>query len=123
MSDLDRLEQDLGKVPTRTLSDVRKAVEVSARNLKDGWQDAARAANPKHARGYPATISYETKTRIDGPSAVVGPEIGGAGSLGILEDAPGGVAAAPQRNWEKPLRDVESDLILGLGRAVGGILD
>jgi len=123
MNDLAKLEADLGKVPGRMLGDVRKAVEVASRGMKDDWIAAAEAANPSHARRYPASISYDIRNRIGSVTGVVGPALGGAGSLGLLEDANGGVRSAPQRNWQAPLKAAEADLQRGLDKAIGEILD
>jgi len=122
MSDIDALVADLGRVPARVLPNVDRAMEVAARGLKDDWAVEAAAANPTHAVRYPRTISYDLRPRFDGPSAVIGPELGGQGSLGLLEDSPGGVASAPQRNWQRPLQAAGESLERGIARATGGIL-
>jgi len=119
MSDLDNLVHDLGKIPTKALENVRTAVEVSARHLKDDWRDAAKGNNPAHSKQYPSSISYTLRNWPGEASAQVGPALGGQGSLGILEEANGGVASAPQRNWEEPLRAAEKDFADGLAKALG----
>jgi|AntRauMFilla1563_2_1112583.scaffolds.fasta_scaffold00425_10 hypothetical protein len=122
-SQLNTLVADLGKVPAAVIPDVRKAVEVSARNIKDDWRAAAKKANPKRARFYPKTIDYDMQLNTNGViGAEIGPKLGGQGSLGFLEEGGGGVRSAPQRNVDKALRLNLADFEKGILKATGGIL-
>lgn len=122
MTDLDDLERDLGQAPTKLLPAARKAVERCALEVKEGWRDQAAKSNPSHARRYPAKISYDMVNRVGAITAIIGPSLGGQGSLGFLEEAPGRVRSAPQRNYERPLRDAEDFLDEALGNAMGDAL-
>lgn len=122
-SELNKLAADIGNVPASVIPNVRKAVEVTARNIKDDWRDAAKRANPGHARRYPSTIDYDMQLDFDGAiGAVIGPKLGGQGSLGFLEEAGGGVRAAPQRNVDKALRNNLADFEKGILKATEGLL-
>src|SRR6218665_3435086 len=98
MSDLDGLIRDLSNAPAAVRKFVPKALEVTARNMKDSWRDAAEGPSGSHASRYPYAIDYD----VSQPSgsrfeAEIGPSLGrGQGSLGLLEDAPGDVRSAPQ---------------------------
>lgn len=117
-TDLLKLEADLGLITeATTIHKVRQAVEVTARNVKNDWRDNAKASNPEHAKGYPYAIDYDLDLKKDGEiSAEIGPKIGGQGSLGFLEEAPGGVRAAPQGNARravaKNIADFEEGILL-----------
>lgn len=99
-SDLLKLTADLGAVPVASIRKIRQATEVSARNIKDSWQKAAAVKDVGAAKRYPKSIDYDMELDKDGQiSAVIGPNLGKPqGALGFLEDAPGGVSAAPQHN-------------------------
>lgn len=114
-SELNALSADLGEVPSKAIPLVRRAVEVTARHLKDDWRDEARRSNPGHARKYAGQITYTMKLDSDGEiGAEVGPRLVGQGSFGFLEDAPGGVAAKPQRNVDRALRKNLADFEKGI---------
>lgn len=122
-SQLNTLVADLGKVRASVIPNVRKAVEVSARNIKEDWRAAAKKANPNRARFYPNTIDYDMQLNTNGViGAEIGPKLGGQGSLGFLEEAGGGVRSAPQRNVDKALRLNLSDFEKGIVKATEVIL-
>lgn len=118
MDDLDGLIRDLGAAPAKALPNIRKAVEVSSRLMKDEWQSEAKLVNTGHARRYPSTITYDIFNTIGGVRGEIGPHLGGQGSLGFLEESPGGVRSAPQRNWQKPFKKVAKDFEDGLAKAL-----
>lgn len=85
-SELIALQHDLGEVPKTTMRYVRKAVEVSARNVKDTAKGKVRT-RPHFAKAA-AAISYDIKGFSGFGASVIDAEIGyektGAGSLGNL---------------------------------------
>lgn len=119
-SEMDKLAADLADAPAEVIPRVRKAVEVTARGIKDSWRDAAKSKVDRgHAKRYPSSIDYDMLLDTDG---VIGAEIGPSltkaqGALGFLEDAPGGVRSTPQRNREKSLADNIEDFERGLLKA------
>lgn len=118
-SELNKLSADLGEVPSKIIPLVRKAVEVTARNVKEDWQSGAAKASGSHARLFPKSIDYDLGLETDGGiSAEIGPNRGRVqGSLGILEDAPGGVRSKPQNAGRKAAKKNEQDFITGLAKA------
>lgn len=97
---------------------VAKAVGVSALKGKRAWVPAARAH--RYAGAYPASIDYD-KVSVDG--GVIGTDLGpnlgkNSAGLGIVEDSPGGVRGAPQRNYVKAEKVIEQDLVVGVLKAV-----
>ena len=120
--DLSRLERDLGTVPRHSGRFVKPALEKTAFDAKRSWQGHAKGPSGGRAAKYPAAIDYDVKGDFPKYEADVGPSLGGQGSLGILEDAPGGVRSAPQKARPKVVRDIEADFEKGLDRAVDDAL-
>lgn len=112
---LYRLEADLLGAPPIVNRNVKKAIEVTARNVKDDWQQGADRSG---LSGYAADIDYELKAGQGEISAEVGPTIGDSGSFGLVEDAGGGVRSAPQHAARDALEANEPDFIRGLEIAV-----
>ncbi|MET0888387.1 MAG: hypothetical protein ABWX92_18275 [Mycetocola sp.] len=119
-SELMSLAADLGEVPRETIPNVRKAVEVSARNVKDDWKKGAKRSGLKR---YAASIDYDMQLDTDGSiGADIGPNLGRTGgSFGFVEDAPGGVLSAPQHAGRAAAKNVEADFIDGILKATEGI--
>lgn len=122
MSDLDALIRDLGEFPRSGEKFVRSALEKSAHEAKGAWRDIASAASGTHAKGYPHKIDYDVTGSDMQWEAEVGPQLGGQGSLGILEDAPGGVRSAPQKARPAVVSKVAPDFERGMDRAVDDAL-
>jgi hypothetical protein len=118
-SELNQLSADLGEAPVKMIPLVRKAVEITARNIKDDWQEGAAKASGQHARLFPKSIDYDMGLDADGAiTAEIGPNLGRVqGSLGILEDAPGGVMSRPQNAGRKAAKKNEQDFMDGLAKA------
>lgn len=116
-----KLAADLGEMPARAGRNVRKAVEVTARHVKDDWRRPIQGSStvPQGA----SSISYDVKSSASDVSAEIGPELRGQGPIvGILETgtptvgARGFGAAALERNREdfefgltKALEDAERE--------------
>lgn len=121
--DLNRLAADLGHVPVALGKEVLAGLKGTAHNMKESW--AAKAAGPSggHARHYPRAIDYDVRTNFANWSAEIGPSLGRVqGGLGILEDAPGGVTAAPQNLRPQVVSDNEADFERGMNNAVDDAL-
>lgn len=122
-SDVLKLAASLGEVLEGSGRNIRKAVEVTARRIKDDWRKDA--AGSSLAPGGDRAISYDLKggngIRGSEISAEIGPELRGAGSLvGLLEygvpgrNGPRGYgAAALERNQE----DFQKGLEIALEQA------
>lgn len=103
MSQVDRLAADLGKGTARLVKTGREAVKAQMETLKPAAQAKATANNPRHARKYPRTITYDFKPSFTTITGEVGPEQGGQGSLGgILEN---GVRNRAQNNLQRALEE------------------
>jgi len=122
-SEVLSLAATIEDAPQAALPKIRQAVEITARHVKDDWRDDARRQNPGQAKNYPSAIDYTMELSDGEIGAEVGPRVGGQGSLGILEDAPGGVGARPQKSGQKAARKNEDDFQRGLERAVADALE
>lgn len=120
-SDLLALSADLGDADKKAIPNIRKAVEVTARHVKD---DSAKSAKRTGLKGYAASIDYDMKLNVNGEiSAEIGPNMGKSqGTFGFVEDAPDGVRSAPQNALKKAVRKNEADFIKGIEIAIGKIL-
>lgn len=99
---------------------VEKAVAVSAFKGRRAWQQSARDNSTTHLPGYPVAVDYD---KVSNDGGVIGTELGpnlakGQGPLGIVEDSPGGVNGAPQRNYVAAEKVIEKDLVIGVLKAV-----
>lgn len=117
--DLDRLVRDLGEFPRHAGRFVESALKRTAHNMKESWRSLAKGPSGGHAKGYPFSVDYDiTKRTFPNFEAEVGPNLGRAhGSLGILEEANGGVAAAPQNMRPQVVKANEADFERGMDRA------
>ena len=119
IDDLMSLARDLGSVPLKVAPNVKTAVEVTARHVKDDWR---KAANRTGLGGYAADVTYELKFTDGAIGAEIGPTIGDSGSFGLVEDANGDVKSSPQHAGRDAARKNEADFLLGLGKAISDIL-
>lgn len=119
-SELSELAADLSAVPSGANRNIKKAIEVTARSVRDDWRQGAEVGRGDgYSERYASSIFYDIKTPGDAIEAEVGPELGRAGgSAGFLEDAPGGVAASPQHAGRDALEANEADFIRGLEIAI-----
>lgn len=124
-SELDALVADLTAAPAEVRPFVEKAVEVTARYVRD---DARKNADRTGLRGYAYDITYEVDKSSSSIGAEIGPTVGDSGSFGFVEDGGGGVRSAPQHALRDALKNNEADFVRGieialadgLNRAVGG---
>lgn len=111
-SELVELAADLRSAPAGVAPFVRKAVEVTARNVKNDWRQGAERTG---LSGYAASIDYDLKSSAVVVEAEVGPNLGrNQGSFGFVEEANGGVRSAPQHAGRDALRANEADFERGL---------
>lgn len=117
--DLNALARDLGEIPKATAPFVRKAVEVSARNIKDQIKNEYSGA--RALPGASRSISYDLKgstgARLGGISAEIGPELGGQGSIVGLVDE-GAPRTPGRKRIPKALADEASGFETGIERAI-----
>lgn len=118
--ELLELTADLSNVPSAANRNIKKAVEVTARNVRDDWRQGAQVAYGEgFSARYASSIFYDIKYPGGAIEAEVGPEIGRPGaSAGFLEDAKGGVLAAPQHAGRNALEANEDDFAHGLEIAI-----
>lgn len=115
-SDLYSLAADLSDAPAKANRNVKKALEVTARYIKD---DSAQQADRSGLSGYASSIDYDITFPGDEIVAEIGPNLGKRqGTFGFLEDATGDVRSAPQHALRDALRANEPDFIRGLEIAV-----
>lgn len=117
--DLNALARDLGEIPKATAPFVRKAVEISARNIKD--QIKSEYGGARQLPGAARSISYDLKgttgSRLGGIGAEVGPELGGQGSLVGLVDE-GAPRTPGRKRIPKALQDEADGFTRGIERAI-----
>lgn len=125
-SELNKLAVDITEADTRVRRNTRKAVERSAFVGKQLWKASADShVNRGSLRRYGASIDYDIEGIGAGNtsgeiSAEIGPNLAkGQGPLGIVEEAPGGVAGKPQRNRQKIEQPLTEDFVRGMLAAVG----
>jgi hypothetical protein len=117
--DLYSLARDLGEIPKETGPFVRKAIEVTARRIKDQIKDDY--SGSRNLGGASRSISYDlhgsTGARLGGISAEIGPELGGQGSVVGLVDA-GRPGQPGKHRIPKALADNADDFESGLDKAI-----
>lgn len=118
-SELLELAADLSNVPAEANRNIKKAIEVTARNVKDDWRQGATVARG-YASSYAAAVDYTLEYPGGSIEAEIGPSLGktAGASAGFLEDAPGGVLAAPQHAGRDALEANEEDFARGLEIAI-----
>lgn len=114
-SELNALAADLRSVPAVSNRLVKKAVEVTARNIKDDWRQGA---SRNGLRQYALDIDYDITVKSDAIEAEIGPTIGDSGSFGFVEDGGPSVLSKPQHAARDAVRANEDDFVRGLEIAV-----
>lgn len=119
-SELLGLAADLSAVPDRANRNVKKAIEVTARSIKDDWRQGAEVGRGDgFTERYASSIFYDVEVAAGEISAEIGPELGRpGGSAGFLEDGGQGVKAAPQHAGRDAVRANENDFQRGLEIAI-----
>ena len=121
-SELAQLANDLGKVSPRVVSNARKAVEVTARNIKDSWNQnlGGDAGNSlRHtSRSVDYDMTFASTTMFGGLSSIeaeIGPDLGrvqgamaGWFESGNVDGVPG------TKPGESALKSNEADFLKGL---------
>lgn len=111
-SDFNKLAADLTAAPQDLLKNVRKAIEVTARNVKDDWRQGAER---RSLHGYAASIDYDLNYPGGAIEAEIGPNHGrNQGQLGLVEDANGEITSKPQHAGRDAKRANEADFHRGL---------
>jgi hypothetical protein len=123
-SELSKLAADLGAVPAKVTVNAKKAVEVTARHVKDDWRDPLSQSEmiPRGA----FTVSYDITTDSEGVTAEIGPTVRGKGSHwlgGLIGTLEYGTPTTPPTGYgHAALQKNEADFIRGLEIAAGDIL-
>lgn len=114
-SELNNLAVDIAGADARVRRNVKAAVKTAAFKGKKAWVGSARGQSGRRLHGYPSSIDYDdVKVGSGEISTEIGPSLGGQGSLGTVEEAPGGWRGKPQRNREKIMPAIQEDLTRGI---------
>lgn len=117
-SEVQQLSADLGKVPSSAAPFVRKAVERTARSVKDDARSfATYHFGSGSAGGYPPAMEYTLHPEAHGLRAEIGPRPGGQGDLAPLFDGAGNPFSGRKPSLEPALADNEADFIRGIEQA------
>lgn len=119
-SEITKLAADLGDVAPETQTNVRKAVEVTARRVKDSWRDKLKGSST--LPGLPSAVSYD----VTRPAGAVEAEIGfdkgrRQGALGNVSEF-GTPTVGPRGFGLASLKENEEDFVTGIGLAVDDTL-
>lgn len=124
-SDLMRLAADLSEAGPRARPFVRKALEVTARHIRDDWRkNADISENAAIVGPYEQSIFYDIKQGLTEIEAEIGPELGRpGGTAGFLEEGGAGVLVPPIHAGRDALEANEQDFIDGLEIAIVDALE
>lgn len=119
-SDITNLAADLEGVSRDTQKNVRKAVEVTARKVKDSWRDKLKGSST--LPGLPSAVTYDVKS----PAGAVEGEIGfdkgrRQGALGNVSEF-GTPKVGPRGFGLASLEENQADFIDGIGIAISDSL-
>lgn len=117
--DLRSLAADLTATGPAVRPFARKALQVTARHMKDDWRASAARSG---LESYAADITYETRETASSLVADIGPTIGDAGSFGFVEEGGERVESSPQHAARKALEENEPDFERGVELAVAAAL-
>lgn len=114
--DLFSLARDLADSPRNVAPLVKKAVQVTARNIKDDWSENA---DRNGLANYAKSIDYDIIESEHGVRAEIGPNHRRRqGRFGLVEEAPGDVKSAPQHAGRDALEKNQDDFDAGLAAAL-----
>jgi len=122
-SELDTLVADFGKAMKAAPVNVAKAVEVTARHVKDDWREPVSGSEYIGAGASAITYDMKGAAGLTGSaiSAEIGPELRGQGPLvGMLEY--GTPNTGPRGYGLEALRKNQDDFERGIGKAVEDVL-
>lgn len=107
-----RLAADLTDAPEKANRNVKKAVEVTARHIKDDMQQQAeRNGLEKYSR----SIDYDMRFPGGAIGAGIGPNLGKPqGTFGFVDEGGGDVRSAPQHAARDALKANEDEFERGL---------
>lgn len=114
-SELNALAADLRRVPRTSNRLVKKAIEVTARNIKDDWRQSAERTG---LEWYALDIDYDITVKSEAIEAEIGPTIGDSGSFGFVDEGGPSVLSRPQHAARDAVRANEDDFVRGLEIAV-----
>lgn len=119
-AEVDQLAADLGQIPANAGVLVSKAVEVTARNIRDHWREGA--SGMRHAPAYPSSITYDMSSFTGFGVTVLQAEIGPdkdrtQGALGNLIEY-GSINNPPQGQGQAALEANVDDFEKGLDMAL-----
>lgn len=117
--DLRSLAADLTASGPAVRPFARKAIQVTARHMKDDWREGAARSG---LEAYAADITYETRETATALVAEIGPTVGDAGSFGFVEDGGDRVESSPQHAARNALERNEPDFERGVEAAVADAL-
>jgi hypothetical protein len=118
LDELHELTADLTHAPKLALENVRKALEVTARHVKDDWRDKLKGSENLPAAA--ASVSYEFKGigTVFGSalSCEIGPTLTGQGPLaGMIEY--GTPTVSPRGYGLAALQQTQADFVKGINEA------
>lgn len=119
-SEISRLAADLGDAAQGTQKNVRKAVEVTARKVKDSWRDKLKGS--AYLPRLPYAVDYDIEERTGGIEAEVGfNKSRKQGPLGTISEF--GTPRVGGRGFGlASLKENEEDFVDGIGIALGDAL-
>lgn len=117
--ELMEIAADLTSAPSEVAPFVKKALKGTAMEIKKGWAARASVSRGSYPRNYAVSVDFDERDTAAGPEVEIGPNLGRpGGSAGFLEDAPGGVLAAPQHAGRDALEAAEPDFVRGIEAAL-----
>lgn len=119
-SEVMKLAADLGEAEINVVPFARKAVEVTANNIKKDWRKFSKDQNIDGSlKGYPNAIDYDMLLDTDGMiGADIGPNLGKfQGSFGFVEDGGPKVLSAPRHDGADAAKFNRKDFEEGLLKA------
>jgi hypothetical protein len=115
---LDQVIQSLGQIDRHAVANISKAVEVTARHVKDDAKKNAKEVLGDEVRHQPSTYQYEMKRPAPGiVEGWIGPVKGWKQAAIPLEY--GTPYTAPKPALEPALKDNLEDLVKGVSIATG----